>query len=384
MSFSFRSLLVFFGYATATCLARVTTATGVMTFDAFRLRYGKTYARHELGQRREIFEQNMRTIADHNRQARDHGFTMVANRFADSTEREYASMLGTVHAHADVSVSVALRSTSVQQMPPRRQTPVPPDLHPLPAALDWRDQHAVTPVKDQGKCGSCWSFSAVEAVESAYAIATGRLVVLSEQQLVSCSTENSGCSGGMMDTAFRYMEVHGVATEASYPYEGVDDHCNTNWTPAVRVTGYRDVPRRDEPALRAAVARQPVSVAIEADQSVFQFYDRGVISSGCGTDLDHGVLLVGYGTENGTDYWLVRNSWGTGWGDGGYVKLRRTNRTNTAGACGIALGASYPTVAVAGSDTASPPPQQAPSAPTSSTAVVVRYTRLGGHTSHEG
>jgi C1A family cysteine protease len=188
-------------------------------------------------------------------------------------------------------------------------------------------------------------------LEGAWKISTGKLVSLSEQQFVDCSKNdgNSGCNGGAMDGAFTYAEANAICTEDSYKYSGVASSCKaSNCTvgiPKGAVKGFKDVPSRDLNALMEAVAQQPVSVAIEADQMAFQLYQHGILGKQCGSKLDHGVLLVGYGTENGTDYWKVKNSWGPGFGENGYIRLQRG--VTLDGECGIKLGASYPVVQAA-------------------------------------
>merc|ERR1712100_785987 len=205
----------------------------------------------------------------------------------------------------------------------------------LAESVDWTTKGAVTPVKDQGQCGSCWAFSTTGGLEGAWQLASGNLVSMSEQQFVDCSKQNSGCNGGLMDTAFSFAEGTAVATEDSYAYTARDGTCKSSFTTAIPqggVTGYSDV-GNSASALQSALNSNPVSVAIQADQSVFQQYTGGVITSGCGSNLDHGVTAVGY---DGNTI-KVKNSWGSSWGVGGYVSI-------DASQCGITTSASYPKV----------------------------------------
>jgi len=222
------------------------------------------------------------------------------------------------------------------------------DVSAVPETVDWRNKNAVTPIKNQGQCGSCWAFSAVAGIEGQHALKTGKLVSLSEQNLVDCSGPegNMGCNGGLMDQAFLYVEKNkGIDTETAYPYKAEDEQCVYQAkSVGAKVTGYTDVKSGDETSLQSAVATTgPISVAIDASSFTFQFYSTGVYDDKqCGNqpgNLDHGVTAVGYGTQDGTPYWLVKNSWDTTWGQKGYILMSR-NKDNQ---CGIATMASFPT-----------------------------------------
>ena len=218
--------------------------------------------------------------------------------------------------------------------------------------LDWREKGAVTEVKDQGMCGSCWSFSTTGSIEGASFLLTGTLTSISEQNLIDCDYTDLGCNGGLMDDAFQYDEnAGGLCSEADYPYKAVQsDVCMNNCTkvPGSHVSSFTDVEPNDVDKLMAAITQQPVSVAVEADTLEFQMYSSGVFESeSCGVNLDHAVLAVGYGSEgeccDKKDYFLVKNSWGESWGDEGYIKISRSG-AEPEGMCGILAMASYPTV----------------------------------------
>merc|ERR1712086_1028164 len=209
---------------------------------------------------------------------------------------------------------------------------------------DWRADGAVNPVKNQAQCGSCWAFSATCAAEGAHFIKTGELLSLSEQELVSCSKIDMGCNGGLQSRAFFYLEHHEQELESAYPYTsgtGVNGKCLFDKTKGkVGMKTYTNVPANSVEQLKAAIDKQPVAVTIEADKTVFQQYTSGIMdSAACGTSLDHAVAAVGYGTEGGQDYYIVRNSWGASWGDEGYIKIAAVEGK---GICGIQMQSLYP------------------------------------------
>ena len=214
----------------------------------------------------------------------------------------------------------------------------------LPKSVDWRTKGVVTPVKNQGQCGSCWTFSATGSMEGQYALKTGKLLSFSESQIVDCDETDAGCGGGFIDDAFKYIITNGIENEKSYPYVPLDENCTYSKANVVaHFRNYTDV-KGGETGLKGAVAKiGPVSVAIDASAANFQLYKEGVYyNSACSQNyLDHAVLVVGYGTtHNGTDYWIVKNSWGKSWGNNGYILMSR-NRNNN---CGIATEPSYPIV----------------------------------------
>jgi len=301
--------------------------------------FKKAYSKEEELMRRAIFQVNFEFIQVEN--AKGHTYTLGVTEFADMTRQEFSK----------THLGLRRGSKAFAGLPYLGRHQVSNQT--LPATVDWTKEGAVTPVKNQQQCGSCWAFSSTGSLEGAWKIASGSLVSLSEQQLVDCSGSfgNQGCNGGEMDDAFQYAETVPFCTEDSYPYTAVDGTCAastcTTGVPKGGVVGFKDVTPGDYAALQDAVAQQPVSVAIEADQSVFQLYTGGVVTGdSCGTNLDHGVLAVGYGSESGTDYWLVKNSWGPSWGDNGYVKLQRGQSGN--GECGIQMDPSYPVVKASG------------------------------------
>lgn len=282
------------------------------------------------------FANNDDTIHLHNSD-KDNTYELGHNKFSHMSFDEFKAY---VRLGLDERVEETIANSVEQSI----------DLTALPTSVDWTTKGAVTGVKDQGNCGSCWSFSATGALEGAYKIKYGTLISFSEQNLVSCDTIDSACNGGLMDNAFTWTKSNGgLCTESGYPYtSGSTGQKGTCYTTCTKNTGvapksFTDVAKNSDSALMTALVQQPVSVAIQANQPAFQLYKSGVLTGSCGTNLDHGVLAVGYGTwTDGTDYYKVKNSWGTGWGMSGYILIQRGN-PQRCGECGILCGPpSYP------------------------------------------
>jgi C1A family cysteine protease len=298
-------------------------------WEAFKAEYGKFYnGNEEEAKRHEIFNANVEFIKAEN--AKGYSYTLGVGPFADLTAEEFkATRLGYKKEESDSPVFDTHKWQGEE----------------LADAVDWTTKGAVTQVKDQGQCGSCWAFSTTGALESGYEIASGQLVSLSEQQYVDCDgLPNLGCMGGMMGSALKWAEKNDICTESSYQYTahgGVLSSCKSSGcTVGLKsgsVTGVKNLNGCTDADLKSAVQQQPISIAIEADQTIFQHYTGGVITGSCGKNTDHGVLLVGYGTDGGNDYWKVKNSWGASWGESGFVRLVQGKNQ-----CGINSGPNYP------------------------------------------
>jgi cathepsin L len=309
-----------------------------LLFSNWAREHGRTYASPvESEKRLQIFHNNLQFINQHNALAAQglKTYTVGANVFADLTVEEYRAQYLTYRP--------SFTTTNANRTNVHRTIS---DIA-LPASVDWRTKQAVTPVKDQGQCGSCWSFSSTGAMEGAHAIKTGSLVSLSEQNLVDCVKGGTyTCdTGGEMQDAFQYViDNGGIDTEDSYPYCTCSgNQCQYNAAnSAATFSSYKVITQGSETDLQSAAVIGPVSIAIDASQQSFQLYTSGVYyEPACSTtQLDHGVLIAGYGVDSGKDFWLVKNSWSASWGMQGYIQMSR-NRNNN---CGVATDASYPIV----------------------------------------
>jgi cathepsin L len=347
------------------------------SFEQYSAEYGKVYAEGEKPWRTEMFKASLAAIKAHNEQVPAASWWMGLNQHSDKSDEEMKSLKGLHKGLFQEGVAANLGSTFASE-----------DLKDVKIAksLDWRDSGVVTPVKDQGGCGSCWAFSATETVESAYGMATLRangkasLEILAPQQLVDCAPNpdhcggSGGCGGSTQPLAFKYLAemTKGFDKGADYPYKARNGNCKDDKhggsaAPDVAITSYVDLPTNNYTALMAAVTKYgPIAISVDAS---WGRYEGGVFSppaSGIKTTIDHAVQLVGYGHEQGKDYWLVRNSWGTSWGEEGYIKLERFGEGNepcgtdhnsqsgfgcqggpktitVCGTSGVLSGSSYPT-----------------------------------------
>lgn len=300
-------------------------------FNLFQTRFSKRYETiQELEHRFIAFRDNLRLITRHNLDSTQN-FSLGINQFSDLSTEEFK-----VYHNNKYSSSTSSYGCN-------------PFVNTYTDALnsiDWTTKNVVNPVRNQGQCGSCWAFATTSNAESVWAISKGYLTDLSEQYLVDCAKGigyyNKGCNGGQPNAAFKYMINNGQCTEMSYPYTATDGACKKGTASSVKFSECFDVASNDQLALKAAVSKRPVVVAIEADTKYFQLYSGGILDAEeCGADLDHAVEIVGYGTDKGLDYWKVRNSWDSSWGENGYVRIKRSSSANDIGICGIAAQPSF-------------------------------------------
>lgn len=317
------------------------------TWTIFKRIYKRSFNDVEESSRREVFQRNVDLISKHNIEADLglHSFWLEVNRFTDMTNDEYRQYLGykpnSETLNPQFFPSNILNANNTYYANPWD----------IPSSLDWRSKNVVTPVKDQGECTASFAYASISSIESQHAIQTGTLTPLSEQQIIDCSLDygNEGClGGGLTSHAFRYIiAAGGIDSEEEYPFVGEDSFCRfTRQNVSSKVSGFVNIVEGDESVLKDAVANVgPTAVAVDAGSVYFQFYSRGIFDyNDCQRDrqhLNHALTVIGYGSElseTPTDYWIMKNSWGVGWGDEGYIRLRR-NQDNL---CGIASHALYP------------------------------------------
>ncbi|RDY11411.1 Senescence-specific cysteine protease SAG39, partial [Mucuna pruriens] len=282
-----------------------------------------------------IFKNNVEYIESFNAVG-NKSYKLAINHFADLTNSEFTASYssGYKRSYESRTIQTSFKYENLS--------------NDIPTAVDWREKGAVSPVKNQGKCNCCWAFSAVTSIEGIYKIATGFLMSLSTQQLVDCDVLNNGCRGGTMVRAFEFIKRNGgITTEENYPYVQAKGKCDKSKDKLfkIKVRGYQRLPPNREDYILNAVANHPVSVAVDSvsGSSDFQFYSGGIFRGSCGNRLDHAVAIVGYGiTREGIKYWIVKNSWGTQWGEDGYIRMERNINNYKEGLCGIAMDPSYP------------------------------------------
>jgi C1A family cysteine protease len=288
-------------------------------FQAFLKEHGKSYTTiEEYTARFQVFKANYERIESFAVTPNTlHSFGIT--QFMDLTIQEFRNKYLTLK----VSLLDQLKASA---------TPFEAQNIAAPAAVDWRSYGAVGPVKNQGECGSCWAFSTTANLEGLYYIRHRQSVVLSEQSLVDCDKVDNGCNGGLMENSLTFVKNYGIASSSSYPYKGYEQSCRS-YSSVMRVRGYKFAPSKDEQDIKNFLAQTgPLSIAVNAEP--FQFYYGGILDLSrysCDPDqLNHGVAIVGYGSENGVEYWIVRNSWGRSWGENGYIRLRLGK-----GVCGV-------------------------------------------------
>ncbi|XP_075995410.1 cathepsin S, ortholog 1 [Genypterus blacodes] len=303
-------------------------------WEEWKIKYHKVYNNQtELVYRRAVWEKNMKRVLRHNQGASggQHSFTLGINELSDMSAEEVNEKMNGLK----MDEPIHFQNWTLKQMSR------------LPESVNWMERGLVSPVRNQGPCGSCWAFSAVGALEGQMKKRTGVLVPLSPQNLVDCSVKegNHGCRGGNMGKAFRYVIANeGIDSESFYPYKHKDGICVYDAKgKAGYCSGYKYLPRGNEMSLQAAIATVgPVATAVNANLPSFHLYKRGVYDTPkCDPRrLNHAVLIVGYGADRGKDFWLVKNSWGTSWGEGGFIRIARNKRNM----CGIATFPVYPTL----------------------------------------
>jgi len=297
-------------------------------FKEWTAKFNKPFGKLEAPYKFKVWNDNYEVVQAHN--AKNLSWTLEMTQFADLTHEEFAA----VH----LGFKPELSTEGDENLEILSEVGVP-------TSYDWRDHGVVSSVKNQGSCGSCYAFASVAALESLYKLKKGALYNLSNQQLTDCTTGygNQGCNGGLMTNCYKYTQANGIDRAKYYLWAGKQQTCKQTAAKVLfKNSGYKTVSVSAD-QLKAAVATMPVTVGVEADQSAFQLYKGGIVSSGCGTSLDHAITIVGYATSGSTDYWIVKNQWGTSWGEKGYIRIARGTQNGGKGVCGINAMASYPT-----------------------------------------
>ncbi|CAG9331412.1 unnamed protein product [Blepharisma stoltei] len=330
-SIGFICLIVFF-----TFYSKINISTSALSqfnleeeeFKSYILKYNKNYNKDEYLKRFKIFRDNLGFI--HNQNALGLTWTVGINQFTDLTTQEFKAK----YLHSKIELPETYSQETVKEKPLN-----------VASSIDWRSVGAVTPVGIEGLCNSDYAFASVGAVEGIWKISGNPLVVLSEQEIVDCSISygNKGCGGGLVDHAYSFIQSKGLTSALLYPYIGTDEKCNENAVnrEIVKIQGANIVQANNPLSLQYQVATQPVSVYVDADNYVWQYYNGGVVTKNCGTELSHSVLIVGYNMTASPAYWIVKNSWGATWGESGYIRI---GISSGAGVCGINMAGSYPTL----------------------------------------
>jgi cathepsin L len=313
-------------------------------FKLWAVAFGRSYSSiEEESQKYLVWLDNLYKVASTN--SEDLTFKLKLNQFGDMTPDEFRKYVHGDDGRCFISDDDIANKNGQDSIVLVDTPPVN-----APASVDWTTKGVVTPVKNQGQCGSCWAFSATGAIECDYAIKTGTLNSLSEQQLVDCAGATYGCfgcNGGQMTGAMRYAAHDGgLCSESEYKYTARNGQCKATscGTKYDKNTGYTPVTPYSSTALETATVAGCVSIGIEADQTSFQHYSSGVLTGTCGTNIDHGVLVVGYGISGTQQYWKVKNSWGATWGMKGYIDIcRNCNKNGKDGECGILMEPNVPT-----------------------------------------
>ncbi|XP_072100216.1 cathepsin K-like [Mobula birostris] len=307
----------------------------------WKLQYNKDYAKDEEINRRIIWESAMSYIEQHNREYAmgKHTFTVAMNQFGDLTNKEFNMLMNTFFRNkAENSTEEQVKESNELDDADNE------NVSKRPSTVDWRDKNLVTRVKNQGPCGSCWAFSATGALEGQWAKKKKQLISLSEQNMLDCDCNSNGCNGGYMESAYKcIIQLGGIESEKSYPYTGQQGSCRFQRNNIVaKIKTYHRLDINEARLARKVAKIGPLCIAVDASLNSFQYYSQGVYyDPHCNQNgVNHAMLLIGYGTEKGGKYWLIKNSWGTSWGDNGYIKMSRDKNNN----CGITDYVIFPVV----------------------------------------